>query len=192
MELTGSDGGRHVTDVTNASRTMLMDLQTRTWAPELLDVLDVPARMLPEIRPNAEVYGTCTTVLPGVPVAGALGDQHAALVGQACFDPGEAKCTYGTGAFLLMNTGPRIARSTHGLIPTVGYVLGDEVRLRARGLDRGDRLAGAVVPRRARDDLHRRADRDAGRRACRTTAAATSCRRSPGCTPRAGIRRRAA
>ena len=117
--------GRHVTDVTNASRTMLMDLQSLTWAPELLDVLDVPARMLPEIRPNAEVYGTCTTVLPGVPVAGALGDQQAALVGQTCFAPGEAKCTYGTGAFLLMNTGPRIARSTHGLIPTVGYVLGD-------------------------------------------------------------------
>jgi glycerol kinase len=117
--------GRHVTDVTNASRTMLMDLQTRTWAPELLEVLDVPARMLPEIRPNAEVYGTCATVLPGVPVAGALGDQQAALVGQACFAPGEAKCTYGTGAFLLMNTGPRIARSTHGLIPTVGYVFGD-------------------------------------------------------------------
>ena len=117
--------GRHVTDVTNASRTMLMDLQTRTWAPELLDVLDVPAVMLPEIRPNAEVYGTCRTVLPGVPVAGALGDQSAALVGQACFAPGEAKCTYGTGAFLLMNTGRRIARSTHGLIPTVGYVLGD-------------------------------------------------------------------
>ena len=82
--------------------------------------------MLPEIRPNAEVYGTCATVLPGVPVAGALGDQQAALVGQACFAPGEAKCTYGTGAFLLMNTGPRIARSTHGLIPTVGYVLGDD------------------------------------------------------------------
>jgi glycerol kinase len=81
--------------------------------------------MLPEIRPNAEVYGTCATVLPGVPVAGALGDQQAALVGQACFAPGEAKCTYGTGAFLLMNTGPRIARSTHGLIPTVGYVFGD-------------------------------------------------------------------
>ena len=91
--------------------------------------------MLPEIRPNAEVYGTCATVLPGVPIAGALGDQQAALVGQACFAPGEAKCTYGTGAFLLMNTGPRIARSTHGLIPTVGYVLGDEpasTRSRAR------------------------------------------------------------
>jgi glycerol kinase len=125
--------GRHVTDVTNASRTMLMDLDTRTWEPELLKVLDVPERMLPEIRPNAEVYGTCTTVLPGVPVAGALGDQQAALVGQACFAPGEAKCTYGTGAFLLQNTGPRIARSTHGLIPTVGYVLGDDLRYALEG-----------------------------------------------------------
>jgi glycerol kinase len=129
----GSDGGRHITDVTNASRTMLMDLRTRQWSPRLLDALGVPARMLPEIRSNSEVYGTCTTVLPGVPVAGALGDQHAALVGQACFEAGEAKCTYGTGAFLLMNTGPRIARSTHGLIPTVGYVLGDEVRYALEG-----------------------------------------------------------
>ncbi|WP_218597390.1 glycerol kinase GlpK, partial [Pseudonocardia oceani] len=120
----GPDGGRHVTDVTNASRTMLMDLRTLEWSDVLLDVLDVPRRMLPEIRSNAEVYGTCTSVLPGVPVAGALGDQQAALVGQACFAPGEAKCTYGTGAFLLMNTGARIAESTHGLIPTVGYLLG--------------------------------------------------------------------
>jgi glycerol kinase len=84
----GPAGGRHITDVTNASRTMLMDLRSREWAPPLLDALAVPARMLPEIRSNAEVYGTCTTVLPGVPVAGALGDQHAALVGQACFAAG--------------------------------------------------------------------------------------------------------
>ena len=122
----GPDGGRHVTDVTNASRTMLMDLRARRWSEPLLDALHVPARMLPEIRSNAEVYGTCTAVLPGVPVAGALGDQQAALVGQACFAPGEVKCTYGTGAFLLTNTGHRIAESTHGLIPTVGYLLGDD------------------------------------------------------------------
>jgi glycerol kinase len=121
----GPDGGRHVTDVTNASRTMLMDIRSLEWSEKLLDVMRVPRRMLPEIRPNAEVYGTCTTVLPGVPVAGALGDQQAALVGQVCFAPGEAKCTYGTGAFLLMNTGHRLAESTHGLIPTVGYLLGD-------------------------------------------------------------------
>ena len=117
--------GRHVTDVTNASRTMLMDIRRLEWSDKLLDLLGVPRRMLPEIRPSAEVYGTCTTVLPGVPVSGALGDQQAALVGQACFAPGEAKCTYGTGAFLLMNTGERLARSTHGLIPTVGYMFGE-------------------------------------------------------------------
>ena len=122
----GPDGGVHVTDVTNASRTMLMDLRTLEWCDELLAVLDVPRRMLPEIRANAEVYGTCGDLLPGVPVAGALGDQQAALVGQACFSPGEVKCTYGTGAFLLMNTGERIASSTHGLIPTVGYLIGDD------------------------------------------------------------------
>ncbi len=117
--------GEHVTDVTNASRTMLMDLRTLEWCEEMLEVLDVPRRMLPRIVPNAAMYGTCSSVLPGVPVAGALGDQQAALVGQACFAPGEAKCTYGTGAFLLMNTGDRIARSAHGLIPTVGYLIGD-------------------------------------------------------------------
>lgn len=117
--------GRHVTDVTNASRTMLMDIRTLQWSRPLLDLLNVPERMLPEIRSNAEVYATCTSVLPGVPVAGALGDQQAALVGQACFSPGEVKCTYGTGAFLLMNTGSTPAESTHGLIPTVGYVFGE-------------------------------------------------------------------
>ncbi len=120
----GPEGGVHVTDVTNASRTMLMDLRSLEWSSTMLKILDVPERMLPDIRPNAEVYGVCTTVLPGVPVAGALGDQQAALVGQACFAPGEVKCTYGTGAFLLMNTGHRPAVSTHGLIPTVGYRFG--------------------------------------------------------------------
>ena len=164
----GPDGGRHVTDVTNASRTMLMDLRTLEWSDALLAVLDVPRRMLPEIRSNAEVYGTCTSVLPGVPVAGALGDQQAALFGQTCFDPGEAKCTYGTGAFLLMNTGARIAESTHGLIPTVGYLLepmatGGEPVYALEGADRDDGLARAVVPRLARHDRHRSADRDAGR-----------------------------
>jgi glycerol kinase len=117
--------GKHVTDVTNASRTMLMDLATLCWSDKLLEIFDIPPQMLPEIRGNAEVYGTCTTVLPGVPVAAALGDQQAALVGQACFAPGETKCTYGTGAFLLTNTGSVRPSSTHGLIPTVGYRFGD-------------------------------------------------------------------
>jgi glycerol kinase len=121
----GPAGGRHVTDVTNASRTMLMDLRTLEWSQRLLAALRVPERMLPEIRPNAEVYGVCSEVLPGVPVAGALGDQQAALVGQTCFAPGEVKCTYGTGAFLLKNTGSRIPGSAQGLIPTVGYLFGE-------------------------------------------------------------------
>ncbi|HEY0815909.1 MAG TPA: glycerol kinase GlpK [Pseudonocardia sp.] len=122
----GPDGGVHVTDVTNASRTMLMDLATLSWSDRLLEIFGIPRRMLPEIRGNAEVYGTCSAVLPGVPVAAALGDQQAALVGQACFAPGETKCTYGTGAFLLTNTGDVRPSSTHGLIPTVGYLFGDK------------------------------------------------------------------
>lgn len=113
--------GEHVTDVTNASRTMLMDLTTLDWAPDLLDTMGVPAAMLPEIRCSAEVYGTATGVLAGVPVASALGDQQAALFGQTCFQPGEAKCTYGTGSFLLLNTGATPVPSTHGLLTTVAY-----------------------------------------------------------------------
>ncbi|MGI5214605.1 glycerol kinase GlpK [Plantactinospora sp. CA-290183] len=117
--------GRHVTDVTNASRTLLMDLRTLDWDPELLDALGVPAAMLPEIRSSAEVYGTATGALAGVPVASALGDQQAALFGQTCFQPGEAKCTYGTGSFLLLNTGESPVSSRHGLLTTVGYRIGD-------------------------------------------------------------------
>jgi glycerol kinase len=103
--------GNHLTDVTNASRTLLMNLRTLDWDPEILAALDVPRAMLPEIRSSAEVYGTASEgVLSGVPVASALGDQQAALFGQTCFAPGEAKCTYGTGSFLLLNTGtPRWA-----------------------------------------------------------------------------------
>ncbi|WDZ85134.1 glycerol kinase GlpK [Micromonospora cathayae] len=118
--------GRHVTDVTNASRTLLMDLTTLDWAPELLDALGVPAAVLPEIRSSAEVYGTATGVLAGVPVASALGDQQAALFGQTCFQPGEAKCTYGTGSFLLLNTGASPVPSEHGLLTTVAYRIGDQ------------------------------------------------------------------
>ncbi|GAA1787716.1 glycerol kinase GlpK [Luedemannella flava] len=116
--------GRHVTDVTNASRTMLMNLSTLGWDPLLLDTYDIPVEALPEIRPSSEVYGVSRGPLAGVPVSGALGDQHAALVGQACFDAGDAKCTYGTGSFLLLNTGDRPVRSRAGLITTVGYQLG--------------------------------------------------------------------
>jgi glycerol kinase len=122
----GPAGGVHVTDVTNASRTMLMDLATLQWDDELLAALDVPRACLPEIRSSAEVYGTATTAAPGTRIAAALGDQQAALFGQTCFTPGEAKCTYGTGSFLLLNTGTEIVRSTHGLLTTVGYKIGDE------------------------------------------------------------------
>jgi glycerol kinase len=117
--------GRHVTDVTNAGRTMLMNLETLAWDDVLLDAMGIPRAMLPEIRPSAEVYGEASSALGGLPVAGALGDQHAALVGQTCFDPGEGKCTYGTGSFLLLNTGDTPVKSANGLLTTVGYKIGD-------------------------------------------------------------------
>jgi glycerol kinase len=116
--------GRHVTDVTNASRTMLMDLNTREWDDELLSAVGVPRAMLPEIRPSAEIYGEARAPLSGVAVASLLGDQHAALVGQTCFAPGDAKCTFGTGSFFLLNTGETPARSQSGLLSTLGYDLG--------------------------------------------------------------------
>ncbi|QBI20527.1 glycerol kinase [Egibacter rhizosphaerae] len=121
----GPDGGIHITDVTNASRTMLMNLETLEWDDVLLEAFGVPRAMLPEIRSNAEVYGTTREALPGVPIAGAFGDQQAALFGQCCFTPGEAKCTYGTGSFLMLNTGGAPVGSTHGLLTTVGYRIGD-------------------------------------------------------------------
>jgi glycerol kinase len=112
--------GRHLTDVTNASRTMLMNLETLDWDDVLLDAMGVPRAMLPEIRPSSEVYGEAQGPLAGLPVASALGDQQAALFGQTCFSPGEAKCTYGTGSFFLFNTGERPVVSANGLITTVG------------------------------------------------------------------------
>jgi len=121
----GPNGGVHVTDVTNASRTMLMNLTTLAWDPELLVAVDVPAAMLPRIASSSEVYGTGVGELAGVPIAGDLGDQHAALFGQACFEPGQMKCTYGTGAFLLLHTGERPVTSRHGLITTLAARLGD-------------------------------------------------------------------
>ena len=139
----GPDGGVHVTDVTNASRTMLMDISTLAWSPELLDGIGVPAAMLPEIRSSAEVYGKASVVLPGVPIAAALGDQQAALFGQTCFAPGEAKCTYGTGSFLLLNTGDKIVRSSHGLLTTVGYKIGDDAPVYA--LEGAIAITGSLV-----------------------------------------------
>ncbi len=119
--------GRHLTDVTNASRTMLMNLHTLDWDETLLDAIGVPRAMLPEIHPSAEIYGEALTgPMQGVPVAAALGDQQAALFGQTCFSPGEAKCTYGTGSFLLFNTGPRPVSSSSGLLTTVACRVGHE------------------------------------------------------------------
>jgi glycerol kinase len=123
----GPNGGLHLTDVTNASRTQLMNLRTLNWDDNLLNAFTVPKAMLPQIRPSSEVYGTVTSeVLPGVPVAGILGDQQAALVGQTCYEPGQAKNTYGTGCFLLMNTGTELRPSTCGLLTTVAYQFQNE------------------------------------------------------------------
>ena len=119
-------GGVHVTDVTNASRTMLMNLQTLNWDPELLAAMGIPPAMLPEIRPSSEIYGTCQGYLAGVKVAGDLGDQQAALFGQTCFSAGEAKNTYGTGCFMLLNTGEAPVQSQNGLLTTLGYKIGDQ------------------------------------------------------------------
>ncbi|CAN5357370.1 glycerol kinase GlpK [soil metagenome] len=124
----GTRGGVHATDVTNASRTLLMDLTTLQWDPRLLDLFGVPASMLPEIRSSSEVFGMAETssLLREVPVAGILGDQQAATFGQAAFDEGESKNTYGTGNFLIVNTGTDIVHSKNGLITTVAYRLGDD------------------------------------------------------------------
>src|SRR3954470_24025785 len=124
----GLDGGVHVTDPTNASRTMLMDLDTLQWVPEIADEIGVPLAMLPEIRTSSEVYGHVRHrgPLAGVPIAGILGDQQAATFGQACLSVGEAKNTYGTGNFMLINTGTQKVPSKNGLLTTVCYKIGDQ------------------------------------------------------------------
>ena len=123
--LTG--GAQHVTDVSNASRTLLYDIHSLQYEDELLEPLSVPRAVLPEVRSSAEVYGVTRGVpgLPdGLPVAGMAGDQQSALFGQACFDVGDVKCTYGTGAFILVNTGPAPKSSNHGMLTTIGWQLG--------------------------------------------------------------------
>jgi glycerol kinase len=139
-------GGRvHVTDVSNASRTLLMDLRTLAWDDAMRVMLGVPAACLPQIRSSAEVYGVTKGLraLPdGIPVAGMAGDQQAALFGQACFEPGESKCTYGTGAFLLMNTGEDAVRSTAGLLTTVAWRMGGRTTYALEG---SSFIAGAAV-----------------------------------------------
>jgi|UniRef100_A0A7C4Q241 glycerol kinase len=122
----GPQGGVHVTDVSNASRTMLMNLETLDWDDEILQLMGIPRAMLPAVRPSSEVYGHARGLLEGIPVAGDLGDQQAALFGQACYDPGEAKNTYGTGCFMLLNTGTKPVPSKSGLLTTLGYKIGNQ------------------------------------------------------------------
>jgi glycerol kinase len=136
--------GRHVTDVTNASRTMLMNLATLDWDETLLEAMGVPRAMLPQIASSSEVYAPSKgIILPGVPLAGALGDQQAALFGQTCFSPGDGKCTYGTGAFLLLNTGEAPVASERGLLTTLGYRIGDKPAVYA--LEGSIAVAGSLV-----------------------------------------------
>ncbi|MET0817313.1 MAG: glycerol kinase GlpK [Solirubrobacteraceae bacterium] len=140
----GTDGGLHITDPTNASRTMLMDLKTLDWDAEVMDVMGVPRAMLPEIKASSEVYGEVKSgALAGVPIAGDLGDQQAATFGQTCFSPGEAKNTYGTGNFLLLNTGEEAVLSKNGLLTTVGYKIGDQPAIYC--LEGAIAITGALV-----------------------------------------------
>jgi glycerol kinase len=141
--LTGGAAGLHVTDVSNASRTMLMNLRTLDWDAEMLSVMGVPRSMLPVVRASSDVYGEAVGELAGVPVAGDLGDQQAALFGQTCFSPGEAKNTYGTGCFLLLNTGTSPVASKAGLLTTLGYRLGTEPATYA--LEGSIAITGALV-----------------------------------------------
>jgi glycerol kinase len=122
----GPKGGVHITDVSNASRTMLMNLETLDWDPDMLEVMGIPRAMLPDIKPSSGVYGHAKGALDGIAVAGDLGDQQAALFGQTCFSAGEAKNTYGTGCFMLLNTGTKPVPSKNGLLTTLGYKIGDQ------------------------------------------------------------------
>jgi len=144
----GPNGGAHVTDVTNASRTMLMNLETLDWDQEILDIMGIPRQMLPEIRPSSDpkIYGYTPEDGPlgaKIPVCGDLGDQQGALVGQTCFSPGEAKNTYGTGCFMLLNTGTKPVPSKSGLLTTLAYKFGDEPAVYA--LEGSIAITGALV-----------------------------------------------
>ncbi len=142
--LTGAvENGRHVTDVTNASRTMLMDLRTLKWDKDILKIFDIPEAIMPEIRSSSEIYGEAEGSFSGLSIAGILGDQHAALFGQTCFDPGQAKNTYGTGCFLLLNSGEEPTLSEHGLLTTLGYKIGDAKPVYA--LEGSVAITGALV-----------------------------------------------
>jgi glycerol kinase len=149
----GPDGGVHVTDVTNASRTMLMDLDTLSWREDIAADMGIPLSMLPEIRSSSEVYGKGRPrgMVPGVPISGILGDQQAATFGQACFDVGTAKNTYGTGNFMLLNTGTEKVPSENGLLTTVCYKIGDAAPIYA--------LEGSIAFCRIRPSLRDRPGR---------------------------------
>jgi len=135
--------GAHVTDVTNASRTLLMDLNTLDWDDENLRLLDIPRSLLPRICSSSEIYGTVRGALGGVPIAGDLGDQQAALFGQACYTTGEAKNTYGTGCFMLLSTGEKPVLSRNGLLTTLGYKIGNQAAVYA--LEGSIAITGALV-----------------------------------------------
>lgn len=149
----GTQGGVHVTDVTNASRTLLMDLRTLDWDASIAADLRIPMSMLPAIKSSAEVYGVgrAQGLLSEVPIAGDLGDQHAATFGQACFERGQAKNTYGTGCFMLMNTGTEIVPSKNGLLTTVAYKIGDADAVYA--LEGSIAVTGSLIQW-LRDNLH--------------------------------------
>jgi glycerol kinase len=139
----GPKGGVHVTDVSNASRTMLMNLETLEWDADMLKVMGIPKAMLPKIMPSSGVYGKAVGELAGISVAGDLGDQQAALFGQTCFSAGEAKNTYGTGCFMLLNTGTKPIQSKNGLLTTLGYKIGDQPAVYA--LEGSIAITGALI-----------------------------------------------
>ena len=139
----GVDGGLHLTDVTNASRTMLMNLNKLEWDDEIVEILGIPAVMLPKILSSSQVYGSAAGILAGVPVSGDLGDQQAAMFGQACFELGDAKNTYGTGCFMLLNTGTTPIPSASGLLTTLCYKIGNQAAVYA--LEGSIAIAGALV-----------------------------------------------
>jgi glycerol kinase len=139
----GVRGGKFITDVTNASRTMLMNIETLEWDDSMIAVMGIPRAMLPEIRSCSEIYGYATGLLEGIPIAGDLGDQQAAVFGQACFETGEAKNTYGTGCFMLLNTGTQPVPSKCGLLTTPGYKIGSQPAVYC--LEGSIAIAGALV-----------------------------------------------
>ncbi len=178
--------------MTNASRTQLMSLKSLDWDDGMLSAFGIPRAMLPKIVSSSEVYGEAQGEFAGVPIAGILGDQQAALFGQTCFTPGEAKNTYGTGCFALMNTGEEAVPSKAGLVTTLGYRLDGQKPVYA--LEGSIAITGALVQW-LRDNLHMISTRPrsrASRPPSRTMAASTSCRPSRASTPPTGTRARGA